>query len=364
LTFTFGRDFRFTVFGESHGEYVGVLIDGCPAGTAISEGEVQRELERRRPGKGGASARKEEDQVRLISGIFNGRANGGPIVAIIANKDVDSLWYARNRSIPRPGHADYTARIKYAGFNDWRGGGFFSGRMTAGIVVAGALAKKLLVAKGVRVMAHLVQMGGVRAGGDVTDKDIEELAARSPVWCASSEGSERMAAELKKIAAMGDSLGGVVECRVLGVPAGVGEPLFDSAESVISHGLFSIPAVKGLEFGGGFGLSGMKGSEANDEFCIKDGAISAKTNNCGGILGGITDGMPLRIRVAFKPTPSIGRAQKSVDLSKMEEVEVRIEGRHDPCVAVRAVPVVEAMVAACIADLMIRSQKIARTGGD
>jgi chorismate synthase len=364
MTFTLGRDFRFTVFGESHGECVGVLIDGCPAGTAISEEEVQRELERRRPGKGVGSARKEEDRVRLISGVFNGKANGGPIVAIIANKDIDSSWYERNKSIPRPGHADYTASIKYAGFNDWRGGGFFSGRMTAGIVTAGAVSKKLLKAKGVRVVAHLIQIGGVRAGSDVPDRNLEALASESPVWCASKEASELMVAELEKVAAKGDSLGGVVECRVLGVPAGIGEPLFDSVESVLSHGLFSIPAVKGVEFGGGFALSGMKGSESNDEFYIKNGVISTKTNNCGGILGGITDGMPLKMRVAFKPTPSIGMPQKSVDSSKMEEVEMRIEGRHDPCVAVRAVPVVEAMIAACIADLMIRSQKMARTGGD
>lgn len=364
MTFSLGKEFRITIFGESHGQCVGALIEGCPAGTPVSEGELQRELDRRRPGKGLGSPRKEEDRVQLIAGVFNGRANGGPIVAIIANRDVDSSWYERNRHIPRPGHADYTAFVKYAGMNDWRGGGFFSGRMTAGIVAAGAVAMKLLAAKGVRVIAHLVQMGGVRAEANVPDSDLESLASKDPVRCASSTASRLMLKELEKAAAEGDSLGGVVECRVLGLPPGIGEPVFDSVESVLSHGLFGIPAVKGIEFGGGFGLSGMRGSEANDEFCIRDGAVSTRTNNCGGILGGITDGMPVRMRIAFKPTPSISKAQRSVDLSKMEEAELRIEGRHDPCVAVRAVPVVEAIVAACLADLMIRSQKMARTGGE
>lgn len=364
MTFSFGKDFRMTVFGESHGSCVGVIIDGCPAGTPITEEVVQRELDRRRPGSGLASPRKEEDSVRLMAGVFNGRANGGPIMALIMNKDADSSWYERNRLVPRPGHSDYTAHVKYAGYNDWRGGGFFSGRMTAAFVVAGAVAKRLLADEGVRVAAHVVRIGRAEAGASVPDRDLERLASLSPVWCADAEASKRMVEELEKAASEGDSLGGMVECIVTGVPAGVGEPLFDSVESILSHGLFSIPAVKGVEFGAGFRLSGMRGSEANDEYCTKNGAVSTRTNNCGGVLGGITDGMPVRLRVAFKPTPSIRRAQRSVDLSRMEEVEVRIEGRHDACVAVRAVPVVEAIVAACFTDLMIRAQKIGKPGGE
>lgn len=363
MTFTFGKEFRFTVFGESHGRCVGVVVEGCPAGLEISEAELQRELDRRRPGTGPVSARREEDAVRIMSGVTGGRANGGPIMALVSNVDVDSSWYERNRFLPRPGHADYTAFVKYGGFNDWRGGGFFSGRMTAGMVIAGAIAKSILSKKGARVFAHLIQLGSVRVEEDLGDEEVEAIATKSLIWCASEAASKRMINELAKAASEGDSLGGVVECRAVGIPAGIGEPIFDSLESVISHGLFSIPAVKGVEFGGGFGLSRMRGSEANDEFAVIGGKVLTKTNNSGGILGGISNGMPIVVRAAFKPTPSIAKAQRSVDLSKMEGAEIRVEGRHDPCVAVRGVPVVEAIVAASLADMMSMAHKISRVEG-
>jgi len=364
MNFGFGNDFRITVFGESHGKCIGVVVEGCPAGFPIGEAEIQEELDRRRPGKSMTSARQENDAVRFLSGIVDGRANGGPITMIVMNEDINSSWYDRNRTVPRPGHSDYSAIIKYGSFNYWRGGSFFSGRMTAAIVMGGAIAKKLLRKKGIRVFSHLTQLGGVSVDFEVTDHQVEEMAPKSPVWCADSKKSLLMVEELEKVKSEQDSLGGIVECRVIGLPAGIGEPFFDSVESVISHGIFSIPAAKGIEFGDGFRLCGMKGSKANDEFALEGEKVITRTNHSGGILGGITDGMPLVLRVAFKPTPSIGKAQRSVNLSKMEEVEIHIEGRHDPCIAVRAVPVVEAIVSTCLADLMIRAQKISRVKGD
>ena len=364
MSFGFGNDFRITVFGESHGKCVGVVVEGCPAGLLISEEELQQELDKRKPGTGLSSARQETDAAIIMSGIMDRKTNGGPIAIMVMNKDADPSWYGRNRAIPRPGHADYTAYVKYAGFNDWRGGGFFSGRMTAAIVMAGAIAKTLLRNKGIKVMAHLVQLGKVQAKEELTDEQIEVAAPKSLVWCASAEESSLMIGELEKARAESDSLGGIVECRVLGLPVGIGEPIFNSVESIISHGIFSIPAVKGIEFGSGFRLAGMRGSEANDEFALECRKIVTKTNRCGGILGGITDGMPVILRVAFKPTPSIGKGQRSVDMMELQEAQIRVDGRHDPCIAVRAVPVVEAMVASCLADLMIRAQKIARIDGE
>ncbi len=360
FSFSFGKGFRISIFGESHGNVVGALVEGCPAGLRLAESDVQRELDRRRPGQALTSPRREPDEVRILSGVFNGRANGGPISLVVKNEDVDSSWYEANRHIPRPGHADYAAYVKYGGFNDYRGGGFFSGRMTAGMVMAGAVAKTLLSQRGVQVMAHVVQIGRVAIDGPITDEQIAR-SRDSPVRCADPEASKMMIEELERAAADRDSLGGAVECRVTNLPVGVGEPIFDSVESVVAHGIFSIPAVKAIEFGSGSRLCSMRGSEANDEFTVSGGRVSTKTNNCGGVIGGLTDGMPLVFRACIKPTPSIGKPQRSVNLKKMEETELSIAGRHDPCIAVRAVPVVEAMTAICIADLMIRSQDIPRT---
>ncbi|MDD1776386.1 MAG: chorismate synthase [Candidatus Methanomethylicus sp.] len=360
MSFGFGKDFRITVFGESHGNGIGVVAEGVPAGFPINSNEIQQALDRRRPGGNLSSARKEPDRIQLLSGITEGKANGGPITMMVENRDVDSSWYRKNEHIPRPGHSDYAAYIKYGGFNEWLGGGFFSGRMTAAFVMGGAVAQMILRAKGVRVLAHLIQLGSVKSNAEISDSWIEENAPKSPVWCADSGESLKMVEELERVMAEKDSLGGTVECRAIGLPAGIGEPLFDSIESVLSHGVFSIPAVKGIEFGDGFRLCGMKGSDANDGFVLKEGKVTFLTNHAGGVLGGITDGMPLIMRVAFKPTPSIGKEQHSIDLEKMEETAISVEGRHDPCIAIRAVPVVESVVAICLADLMIRAQKIGR----
>jgi chorismate synthase len=356
-----------TLFGESHGKVVGTIVEGCPAGLPLGQEDIQRELDRRKPGHQLASGRRETDRVSLFDGTFNGKTTGGPLVVVIGNEDVDSSWYLKNQYVPRPGHSDYTAFEKYHGFNDFRGGGFFSGRMTAGMVMAGAVGKKLLSLHGIRITAHMLQIGCVEVEGKKNSQDparLAEFASQSPVSCADLEKSGLMVAEIERAISAGDSLGGKIECVVTGLPVGVGEPLFDSTESVIAHAMLSIPAVKAIEFGSGFSLCGMKGSEANDAFQVEDGRITTKPNNSGGVLGGITNGMPLVFRVAVKPTPSIGMPQKSVDLRTREDAELRIEGRHDPCIAVRAVPVVEAMAAVCIADLMIIAQKIPRTLGD
>ena len=367
----FGKTFRMTLFGESHGKVVGTVVDGCPAGLPLGLEDIQQELDRRRPGGHLASARNEKDIVRIFDGTFNDRTAGGPIVMAICNEDVDSSWYFENRYLPRPGHSDYTAFEKYMGFNDFRGGGFFSGRMTAGIVMAGAIAKKLLARSGIKIAAHVVQIGCVKADsasrGKMTTADLEDLAedaSSSAVSCADKGKSDLMVAEIERAISSGDSLGGKIECIATGLPVGVGEPVFDSIESVIAHGILSIPAMKGIEFGSGFDLCGMRGSEANDAFLVDNGRVRTKTNNSGGVLGGITDGMPLVFRVAAKPTPSISKLQESIDLRTMERADMRIGGRHDPCIAVRAVPVIEAMTAICIADLMIIAQKIPKTLGD
>ncbi len=359
MSFGIGSAFRITVFGESHGQCIGAVVEGCPAGLELGAADIQRELDRRRPGRGTASPRSEGDAVTVESGITDGRTNGGPVMMMIRNEDTDSSWYAKNRNVPRPSHADYTAYVKYGGFNDWRGGGFFSGRITAGMVMGGAVAKKLLLRSGVRAVAHLIQAGGVKAASS-PDEGLEARAAGSPVWCADARASKLMVKAIDEARAEGDSIGGAVECRVFGLPAGIGEPVFDSVESVLSHAVFSIPAAKGIEFGGGFALSSRRGSEANDEFALDGGRIVTLTNNSGGLLGGITNGMPLILRVAFKPTPSIAKEQRSVDLSRMAETTIRVGGRHDPCVAVRAVPVVEAVVSASLADMLKNAHLIGK----
>lgn len=363
MSFGFGKEFRITVFGESHGECVGAVVEGCPAGLHLEEIDIQRELDRRRPGGRLASARGEADRVRLLSGILDGRTNGGPITMLVENHDVDSSWYEENRYLPRPGHSDFPAFVKYGGMNDYRGGGFFSGRMTASLVMGGAVAKRLLSLSGVKIIGHIVQIGETRLQKEVGDQDIE-AATLDGAMCADGETSMEFENEIERAAKEGDSVGGVVECRVLNLPAGIGEPFFDSAEALIAHGVFSIPGVKGVEFGAGFGLASMRGSEANDGFVVRNGKVATETNRCGGVLGGLTTGMPLIFRVAVKPTPSIRKAQRTVDLRAMGEAPIAIGGRHDPCIAVRAVPVVEAVAAVCIADLMVRGGKIARRIGE
>jgi chorismate synthase len=348
-----------TSFGESHGRCVGVVLDGCPAGLRLDPEETQGELDRRRPGQSGlTTSRGEEDRLEVLSGVHGGRTTGAPICMLVWNKDRDSSGYEARRWTPRPGHADWTAHVRYGGFNDYRGGGRFSGRITAGYVMAGAVAKALLrETLGVKVLAHTVEIGGIRAG-DLSIEDIEANAESNPVRCADPEATERMIDAIHGAAEKGDSLGGAVECITLNMPPGVGGPIFDTLEGDISKALFAIPAVKAVEIGLGTAYSGARGSDVNDEYTLKEGGISLKTNYAGGVLGGISNGMPITCRVTFKPTPSIRKPQRTVDISTMEETELVVEGRHDPCIVPRGVPVVEGMVAFVLADHAIRAGKI------
>ena len=351
-----GTMFRITSFGESHGTCVGVVVDGCPAGLEMGVDDVQPELDRRRPGQSDVStSRREEDRVELLSGVFKGRTTGSPICMLVWNRDRDSSGYERRRLTPRPGHADWTAHVRYGGFNDYRGGGRFSGRITAGFVMAGAIAKKLLMETlSVEVLAHTVEIGGIQAR-KLDPSEICMNREGSPLRCCDPEASERMVQALKAASSQGDSLGGAVSCVALNVPLGLGAPVFDTLEGDIAKALFAIPAVKAVEFGLGTGFSSIRGSESNDAFTVNGGEIATETNRMGGVLGGISSGAPITCRVTFKPTPSIGGAQRTVNISTREETTIAIEGRHDPCVVPRAVPVVESMVAIALADHAMRS---------
>ncbi|MBO3802781.1 MAG: chorismate synthase [Candidatus Brockarchaeota archaeon] len=347
-----GRMFVVTSFGESHGACVGSLVDGCPAGLELNAGEVQAFLDKRQRNVLG-SPRREPDKLEILSGVFEGFTTGAPICLVIWNRDVDSSAYEEIRHVPRPGHADYAARARYGGFNDYRGGGRFSGRITAGFVAAGGVAKAVLGRIGVEVAAHSLSIGRVSVGGEFTIEKVKR-AYESPVRCADPEVSAKMVEEIAKAEAEGDSLGGVVEAIATGLPPGVGDPVFESLDSELAKALVSIPAVKAVGFGEGFGASALRGSENNDQFLSVDGKVSARTNRAGGVLGGLSSGMPLVVRVAFKPTPSIKREQRSVDLMSGKEVKIKLQGRFDPCVVPRAVPVVEAMCSIVLADQCIR----------
>ena len=329
---TFGENIRLTIFGESHGEAIGMVLDGFPAGEEVDIAEVKKQLARRAPGGETATPRKEADEPVFLSGLFNGHSTGAPITAMIRNTDTRSLDYHPEK--PRPSHADLTAQIKYRGFNDFRGGGPFSGRLTAAMVLAGAICQQALARRGVTVASEILRVGSVTRE---TAEDFDFAIKK----------------EILDARASGDSVGGVIECTALGVPAGIGGLLFGGMESRIASALYAIPAVKGVEFGAGFQIAEQRGSQANDPIRIEDGRIFTETNNAGGINGGLTNGMPLVVRCAFRPTPSISREQKTVDLLKQENVSLRVAGRHDPCVVPRAVPVVESMVAFCILDAII-----------
>ncbi|MCP8312666.1 MAG: chorismate synthase [Candidatus Methylarchaceae archaeon HK01B] len=351
-----GERFVVVSFGESHGRCVGGVIDGCPAGLPLSEDDIQRDLDLRRPGVSSTSTkRSEEDRVELLSGVFEGYTTGSPICALIWNKDVDSKPYEKIRKTPRPGHADITAFWKYGGYNDWRGGGRFSGRVTATFVIAGAIAKKLIShTLGIDVLAYSIEIGGIRAR-EVSDDEAKKFRYSNEVRCPDLEVAEKMRIKILEERSKGDSIGGIIECKVLNVPVGLGEPVFSSLESDLSKALFSIPAVKGIESGIGFEVSRLRGSECNDPFGVKEGKIVTITNRAGGILGGISNGMPIVLRLAFKPTSSISKPQKSVNRDTLKEVDLVVPGRHDPCIVPRAVPVVEGIVACVIADHSIRA---------
>ncbi len=350
---SFGKLFTITSFGESHGTCIGIVVDGCPAGLPIAEEDIQREVDKRKPTSPVATTRAEEDKVEILSGIFNGHTTGAPICLLIWNKDIDSSEYERGRFLPRPGHADYTADMKYGDFNDFRGGGRFSGRITATFVMAGAIAKKLLSVIGIEVLAHTVEIGGLKA----QSKGLDEIrqADQNPLKCADPEAAKQMLKVIEQAKGEGDSVGGIIEGMALNVPAGLGEPVFDTLEGDLAKALFAIPAVKGVEFGSGFSAAGKRGSENNDPFTIKNGKIVTVTNNAGGILGGISNGMPIVVRVAIKPTSSIAKSQETINLKNMESASLEVKGRHDVCIVPRAVAVVESMVAVTLCDFAMRA---------
>lgn len=349
-----GELFRVTSFGESHGKCIGVIVDGCPAGLPVIEADIQAELDKRRPGLGVASTRRsEEDKVEILSGTFNHRTTGAPICLLVWNRDVDSSQYEKTKDLLRPGHADYTASVKYGGFNDYRGGGRFSGRITAGFVMAGAIALKLLQRSGIEVLAHTIELGGIKAYPKALD-DIRQ-SDKNQVKCADAAAAEKMIKAIEHIQGDRDSLGGIIEGIALNVPAGLGDPVFDTLEGDLAKALLAIPAVKGVEFGAGFAAARLTGSKNNDPFVVRQGKIQTVTNNAGGILGGISNGMPIVARIAVKPTPSIGISQGSVNIATMENIELEIEGRHDACIVPRAVPVVTAMMAIVLCDHARRS---------
>jgi chorismate synthase len=361
---TIGSSFAFTCFGESHGRCIGAVIDGCPAGLEISESDVQAKLDLRKPGQSIVTTqRAEQDKVEILSGVFKGRTTGAPICLIIWNSDVRSSDYEKFVNTPRPGHADYPAFVKYSGLNDYRGGGRFSGRITAGFVMAGAVAEKLLASTlSLKVFAYTLELGGLRA--DVSRFSSEEIIQSrysNEVRCPDSLLAQKMKDLIVAERGKGDSLGGIVECSVIGLPVGLGEPVFSSIESEIAKAVFSIPAVKGIEFGSGFHSTKLKGSENNDLYLkTKDGQVVTKTNHSGGVLGGLATGMPLVFRTAFKPASSIAKPQTTIDLTTGKENELVVPGRHDPTVVPRAVPVIEAMTSCVVADLAIKGGYIAR----
>ena len=345
-----GKLFTITSFGESHGRLVGSLIDGCPAGLPLSEADIQPELDRRRPGASAAdTTRREADQAEILSGVFNGFTTGAPICLVIWNRDADSSQYEKIRPTPRPGQADYTASVRYGGFNDYRGGGIFSGRLTAALVMAGAVARKLLAIKNIEIIAHTVAIGGVNA----LPQDIQAVKAacdRNPLRCADPEAAAKMLARIEQAREEGDSLGGIIETVALNVPVGLGEPLFDTVDGELAKAVLGIPAIKGVEFGSGFSAASRYGSENNDDFIIKDGQIATATNNAGGILGGISTGEDITLRVAVKATPTISIDQKSVDMETMEETVLSAITRRDASLLPRIYPVIEAMSRCVILD--------------
>jgi chorismate synthase len=346
---TWGRGIRLSIFGESHGAAIGMIVDGLPAGELLDAEALRREMARRAPGSDPFStARRETDAVEILSGLKDGVTTGAPICGLIRNGDARSGDYDGGL---RPGHADWTALLKYGGYADMRGGGHFSGRLTAPLVFAGALAKQLLRRRGVGVYGRIVAIGGAT---DETEPcgEAEWQAFADLKIPASADSAARMRAAMDAARADGDSVGGVVELAAYGVPGGIGDPFFASVESVAASLLFSVPAVKGVEFGDGFRLAGMRGSEANDALFVERGTIRSRTNHNGGILGGIANGMPLIVRLACKPTPSVAKPQRTVDPADMTETTLTIKGRHDPCIVPRAVPVAEAALAIAILDCM------------
>ena len=353
-----GNKIKISIFGESHGNAIGINIDGLEPGFEIDLAKVLDEMKRRAPGRNNLSTpRKEADEPEILSGFFEGKTTGTPLCAIIRNNNTKSKDYGKLKDIMRPGHADYTGKIRYNGFNDYRGGGHFSGRITAPLVFAGAICKQILETKGIKIVSHIKSIGTIE-DKSFLDEEITEDFVNSymlkelPLIDEAKE--EAMKKEILLAKEELDSIGGTVECAVLGIEAGIGNPFFDSVESTLAHLMFSIPAVKGIEFGRGFELSKMRGSQANDAMYFAGEKVLTKTNNNGGILGGITNGMPVIFKVAIKPTSSILKTQNTVNINTGENTVLEVNGRHDPCIVQRALPVIEAATAIGILDLIER----------
>ncbi|MCX8172164.1 MAG: chorismate synthase [Archaeoglobaceae archaeon] len=356
---TFGFAFRVTTWGESHGKAVGCVIDGCPAGLEIDEDFIRKEMERRRPGGELSSKRREIDKVEILSGVLNGITLGTPISMLVWNIDIDSTPYEELKTIPRPGHADWSYYAKF-GIRDWRGGGRASARETVARVAAGAIAKLILKRYGIRVFGYAKEIGGIVFNVEDKEKAFE-IAEKSAIRCPDPKKEEEAEKLIRNVMVEGDSVGGIVELVARNVPAGLGEPVFGKISAYLAYALMSIPSVKGFEIGSGFEASKRRGSENNDPIIIKNGKIRFATNNAGGILGGITNGEDIVVRLAVKPTSSIAKRQRTVDYEKMEEVEISVRGRHDPCIVPRIVPVAEAMMSLVIVDCMLLQGLIPRS---
>ena len=357
MSYSFGNSFRVTLFGQSHSEALGVVIEGLPAGFTPDLDAAQRFLNRRAPGNAPwSTARQEDDRFEIVSGLADGKTCGAPLCAVLFNKNTRSSDYDALFMKPRPSHADFPAYMKFGESHDIRGGGSFSGRLTAPLCFAGALAMQLLEKQGIAIGAHLAAAAGIEDlpfdPVEINKETMEQVKTKAfPVQ--NDDAGKRMIEAILAAKADGDSVGGIIECAVTGLPAGCGEPPFDGIENRIAQILFAIPAVKGVEFGSGFASAAMRGSEHNDPFCVKDGCVKTETNRHGGVLGGLTTGMPLVFRAAIKPTPSIAKEQKTVDLKTMEETTIQIQGRHDPCIAPRAVPCVEAAAAIALINSLL-----------
>ena len=361
MSSTYGENLKLSIFGQSHGPAIGMTLDGIPAGLSVDSEKLQAFLNRRAPGQNDWSTpRREEDRPEFLGGILDSYTCGAPIAAVIYNKNTRSGDYSNLKDCPRPGHADYTAQIKYGGFQDAAGGGHFSGRLTAPLCIAGGLCLQWLEDMGIHIAARILSIGGAEDPSilDPTAPELALIGTDFPVVSASA--GEQMRQKISEARSRGDSVGGVIECYITGLPAGLGEPMFGGVESRIAQIIYGIPAVKSVEFGAGREIASMLGSQANDAYTVEDGKIKSLTNFAGGILGGITSGMPVIFRAAVKPTPSISRPQQTVSLSENSVTEVAVKGRHDPCIVPRAVPVVEAAAAIAIYDMILGNTQTSR----
>lgn len=347
---TFGNSISVTIFGESHGEYIGCVLDGLPAGIEIDSDFINMQLEKRRPSGSISTSRAESDNFSIVSGVFNGKTCGTPLTVIIPNENTRSKDYDYGRA--RPGHADYTAYIRYAGYEDYRGGGHFSGRVTAALTAAGAIAISALSKKGIRLATHISECAGIRDRGFTDFEDDFKKLNKTCFAVLDENAAEKMKAAILSAKNDGDSVGGVLETVISGMPAGVGDPWFDSVESMLSHAVFSVPAVKGVEFGDGFALAKMRGSAANDPLRFENGRVVTEKNSNGGINGGITNGMPIIMRCAVKPTPTIFTEQQTVNFKTNENTTIKAKGRHDPCIVHRARIVIDSVCALTLTDLL------------